>query len=395
MAERKQRRVALLIESSRAYGRDLLRGIARYAHEHGAWSTIYQERKLNDPPPPWLRRGDIDGVIARMETPAQARAIRALDIPAVDVRGALANPGVPALYTDNAQISRLAAAHLRERGFRHFAFCGFAGTEFSDQRSVAFADWVRRHDFASHLYAAPKAVRRVWTTEYEADGLKYERHLARWLVDLPKPVGLMACNDIRGQQVLNACRDAGIAVPDEVAVIGVDNDEILCELCDPPLSSVVQDTVRVGYQAAVLLERMMAGRKPPKMLTPVSPLGITTRRSTDVLAIEDRSIANALRHIREHACDGIDVSDVLRALPQSRTTFERQFKRLVGRSPKAEILRVQLQRAKELLADTELKLDVIAEKVGHTHPEYFNVAFKRLTGLTPGEYRRRSGPDSA
>lgn len=385
----RKRRVGLLIESSRAYGRDLLRGIARYAREHGAWSIVYQERKLEDPVPPWLRRWEIDGIIARMETRALANAILARGVPAVDVRGALPDLEVPVVYTDNAQISRLAAEHLRERGFRNFAFCGFVGTEFSDQRSTAFFEWLNRAGFACHVYAPPKTVPRALTTDYEADGLRYEPHVAQWLRALPKPVGLMACNDIRGQQILYACREMGITVPDEVAVIGVDNDELLCELCDPPLSSVAQDTEHAGYEAAAMLERMMAGRRAPKRPLYLPPLGIVARRSTDVLAISDRAIAGAVRFIREHACDGIDVGDLLDAVPMSRTVLERRFVKLVGHSPKAEILRVQMERAKELLATTDLRLEEIAAKVGYDHHEYFCVVFKRETGQTPGEFRRQ------
>jgi LacI family transcriptional regulator len=233
-------------------------------------------------------------------------------------------------------------------------------------------------------------LREATTQEYEARGLKDGDRVAGWLKKLPKPLGLMACNDIRGQEVLSACRAAGITVPEEVAVIGVDNDEMLCELSDPPLSSVSLDTERIGYEAAALLDQMIAGKKNLDLPILVLPAGIITRRSTDVLAIEDRHIANATRFIRERACVGIDVSDVLKFVPLSRSTLERRFLRLLGHSPKEEILRTRLDRAKQLLAETDLSLAQVADKVGFQHPEYLSVIFKKKTHLTPGEFRAQS-----
>jgi LacI family transcriptional regulator len=228
------------------------------------------------------------------------------------------------------------------------------------------------------------------TEAREQLGWSTEAEVTRWIEELPKPVGLMACNDIRAQQVLTTCRTIGVAVPDEVAVLGVDNDDVLCDLSDPPLSSVVPDTRKIGYEAASLLERMMGGEPAPEPLTTIPPLGVVTRRSTDVLAIDDRAISSAVRFIREHACEGITVEDVLEELPYSRSVFERRFTKIFGRTPKAEILRTQLDRVKRLLAETDLPLKQIASKAGFQHPEYMSVAFKERTGQTPGQYRRAS-----
>jgi LacI family transcriptional regulator len=221
----------------------------------------------------------------------------------------------------------------------------------------------------------------------EQGGLIAEAEVAHWVEALPRPVGLMACNDIRGQQVLNACREVGIAVPEEVAVLGVDNDDVLCDLSYPTLSSIVPDTHRIGHEAAALLERMIGGESPPRKSTLIPPLGVVTRRSTDVLAIEDRHLARAVRFIREHACEGITVEDVLEHVPLSRSVFERRFDQLFGHTPKAEILRARLDRLKQLLAETELPLKQIAFKVGFEHAEYMNVFFKERTGQTPGQFR--------
>jgi LacI family transcriptional regulator len=224
----------------------------------------------------------------------------------------------------------------------------------------------------------------------EVQGLVYEKNLVGWIRTLPKPIGVMACNDERGQQVINACRDLGIAVPDEIAVVGVDNDDVVCDLCDPPLSSVVPNTRKIGFEAAALLEQMIAGKDPPDTPIYIQPLGIVTRRSTDVLAIDDQDTAEAIRFIREHACDGITVEDVVDRLPLSHSALERQFSKLLGRPPKAEIIRVQLERVKQLLAESDFTLKQISVKAGFRHPEYMSAIFKEKVGQTPGQYRQQA-----
>jgi LacI family transcriptional regulator len=380
-------RVALLIESSRAFGRGLLFGVAQYVREHGPWSIFLQERSLGDLSPRWLRNWEGDGIIARVENRPTAEAIRRLGLPAVDLRCVLPDLEFPSARPDDGGIARLASEHLLERGFRHFAFCGFNGADYSDARRKWFTKRIAEAGFEYSEFEDRQGPRHGGTLAYEEYGLKGEDRVAHWLRDLPKPVGLMACNDIRGQQVLNACRDVGFAVPDEVAVIGVDNDEMLCELSDPPLSSVAPNSKRIGYEAAALLSRMMAGKKPPAEPVFVEPEGVVTRRSTEVLAIEDRHIASVVRFIREHACEGIDVSDILKVVPLSRSALERRFARTLGRSPKEEILRVRLNRARQLLSETDFPLWTIAEKIGLEHTEYLNVIFKKKTGLTPGQFR--------
>ncbi len=379
--------VALLIESSRAYGRGVLQGIARYVREHGPWSIFHQERRASDPPPAWLKGWRGAGVIARIEDSQLAAVIRRLGVPVVDVRGLLLDLGLPLVETDDAAVVRLAGEHLRERGFRQFAFCGFPGANYSDKRSRLFRHLLAEAGSECHVYVPPIRLKSTASFEQEEHGLMDEVDVARWIAALPKPIGLLACNDIRGQQVLNACRQIGVAVPDEVAVLGVDNDEVLCDLADPPLSSVIPNTGRIGYEAAALLDKLMAGQPAPSETLFIPPRGIATRRSTEVLAIEDRHIAAAVRFIREHACEGIGVPDLLAAIPLSRSVLERRFAVLVGRAPKAEILQVQLQRARELLVGTDFPLNVIAEKAGFKHSEYFSAIFKKKTGTTPGRYR--------
>lgn len=385
-------RVALLIETSRAYGRDLLVGIAQYLRVHGPWSIEFEEGDPCERMPEWFKGWEGDGIIARVKTPAMAKTIARLRVPVVDLYGGLPQLDMPTVRSDETAVGKLAAEHLLERGFRQFAFCGFNGTDWSDRRRNGFEQRVAQAGFPCQAFANPRRSPSGPTGEYEEHGLRSKQQLNAWLLALPKPVGLMACNDLRARQVLDACRGLSLAVPDDVAVIGVDKDEVLCELAELPLSSVILNTQRIGFEAAALLAHMMAGGTPPRQTVLVEPRAVATRRSTEVLAVEDRHIATALRFIREHACEGLDVPGLLRAVPLSRSSLERRFAQILGRSPKAEILRVQLERAKQLLMDSDLSLALVAEKAGFDHPEHLSRLFKKKTGTTPGQFRAQFQP---
>lgn len=373
------KKVALLIETSNAYARGLLRGVVAYIREHPPWSVYLAEHGRGDRPPGWLADWRGDGIIARVETPAIAQALKRVKIPIVDTSAARLLPKLPWFETDDAAFAQLAFEHLRERGFKRFAFCGDPRFNWSNWRCEHFENAVRAEGATCLTYRPARRFSRDDTEQVE--------DIARWVRRLPKPIGMMAAYDYRGQQLLDACRRLGIAVPDEVAVIGVDNDELLCELSHPPMSSVIPNTHRTGYEAAALLDQMMAGHRIAGQTHLIAPLGIATRQSTDVLAIEDRHVARAVAYIRSHACAGITVDDVLRAVPQARRLLERRFKKLLGRTPHEEILRVQLDRVKALLAQTDLSLADVAERCGFAHVEYLSVVFKKKAGLPPSQYR--------
>jgi LacI family transcriptional regulator len=381
------RRVALLVETSNSYARGILRGIIDYARDHGRWSVYLGEHSRGDQPPAWLERWDGDGVIARIENSRIARAVIRCGRPAVDVSAARLLPDLPWVETDDREIARHAAEHLLERGLRHFGYFGDGRFNWSSWRLGHFRSVLAQHGCECAEYTASRAALRDWERE--------EDELVEWLTALPKPVGIMACYDIAGRQVLDACRRAGIRVPDEVAVVGVDNDGLLCELSDPPLSSVQPDTRRTGYWAAALLDRLMRGKRIRRLDHRIRPLGVVTRQSSDVLAVKDADIAEAVRFIRDNACSGISVKDVLQRVPLSRRTLEARFVKAVGRTPHAEVERVRLERAKYLLLETDLPIREIARRTGFRHQEYLSVAFRRYAGMSPTQYRTRQGPEGA
>ena len=383
-------RVALLVESSRSYGREMLMGIARYLRIHGHWSVEFEESEPWVKVPEWFDRWKWDGVIARVQTPAIARAVGALGVPVVDLSGCLPDLPFPIIRSDETVVGRMAAEHLLARGFQRFAYCGLSGFDWSDRRRVAFEERLAAAGCQCEVFDTPK--RRNSKKDHDQHGKRFEQDLIRWLESLPDQTGLMACNDSRGRQVLNCCRELGIAVPDSLAVIGVDKDEVLCELSSLPLSSVIINAQQIGYEAAALLDRLMAGESAPDTPALVKPIGVAERHSTDVLAIADLQIVSALKYIREHACDdGMDVESLLRAIPLSRSVMERRFSQILGSSPKGEILRVRLGRVCQLLAESDLTLAAVAQLAGFDHPEYMSRLFRKKMGITPGEFRKRAG----
>ena len=375
--------VALLIETSNAYARGLLRGIVSYMREHPNWSIHLAEHGRGDHPPHWLADWKGDGIIARIETPTIARALRRVTMPVVDVSAARLIPSLPWFETDDAAIAQLAYEHLKERGFKRFAYCGDPRFNWSNWRGEHFQRAVAADGWPCFIFEPSK--------QAPADDAGLVDDLVRWLRRLQKPVGVMACYDLRGRQILDACRRARIPVPEQVAVLGVDNDEMICELCHPPLTSLVPNTQRTGYEAAALLDAMMSGQKAQGRTHLIPPAGVVTRQSTDVLAIEDQHVAQAVRFIREQACQGINVSDVLKVVPQGRRLLESRFKKFLGRTPHDEIIRVQINRVKELLSETDLPLAVVADRAGFKHVEYLSVVFKKKTGMPPSRYRALNG----
>jgi LacI family transcriptional regulator len=387
---RRPARVILLIESSRAYGRGCLQGIAAYVRLRGPWSCIHLERGLAEGVPAWMERLPADGVIARIENAALVKFLQHRRLPTVDLRGRFNIPGFATFDSDHGAIVRLAVDHFLGRGFRHIAFCGFAGLDFSDRRRDALILRLAKHQLVPLIYEVTDISHGASTVTLESAGSRHLKELATWLKRLPKPVGILACNDNRGRQVLDACAAAGLAVPEQVAVVGVDNDEVLCDLADPPLSSIQPDAVRIGFEGAAALDRMIRSGKPaPRRVRSISPRQLVVRRSSDVLAVDDPVVSAALKIIHREACAGLNVEKLLDQMTISRATLERRFERFLGRSPKDEILRLRLSRVSELLSDSEDTLAQIADATGFCSVAHLSVAFKHATSLSPGEFRRR------
>ena len=376
-------KVALLVETSNGYARGLLGGVEHYIRNRGPWNVLLAERRRGDEGPRWIERWDGDGIIARVENEQIADLLRQVRQPVVNLSATSFLSQAPVVTTDNQAIARQAVEHFLGRGFENFAFCGLDQFGWSEDRGSCFEALLREKGFGCYRFNVPSL------EQAESDAQMDE--IAHWLLSLPKPIAIMACYDARGQQVLDACQRARLSVPEEVAVLGVDNDELLCSLSPPPLSSINPNALHSGWVAAALLDQMMGGL-PVEIRSYLSnPAGIITRQSTDVLAADDHHVARALRYIRERGHEGISVSDVVDTVGISRRSLETRMKKTIGRSPHEEIMRVQINRAKQLMLGSFLTLSDVAERCGFQNTEYLSVAFKRATGMPPRDYRKLHG----
>lgn len=363
-----------------------LQGVVQFERTHRQWSTFLDDEARTERDAGFLRGEEWHGVISRHTSPMMVETCRELGIPLVDLNDDVAPfPGVPKIRPDNEAIGHLGAEHLLERGFRHFAFCGFSRQGWSCERREGFVEALKQagHDCDVLDVDYPGVITPEWNA-------RQTHELTEWLRRLPKPCGIMACVDVRAFQVISAAQNAGLLVPEEIALLGVNNDTMRCELSYPPLSSVSLNAHHAGYFAAEVLDRMLRGEDPGAVDVREEPLGVVTRLSTDILAVADKNVAAALSFIRERAYTGITVQDVVRHASASRSQIEKKFRQFIGRSPQAEIRRVQLARVKELLIETDFPLKTIAGMTGFEHDEYMSVVFKRVTGESPGHFRKRA-----
>jgi LacI family transcriptional regulator len=312
-----------------------------------------------------------------------AKALARTKLPVVDVLGVVANTPFPLVHVDNQAIGYMAANHLLDRGLRHFAFLGIEEENWSLARETAFMHQIANSGHAVQVRREPRHI---------ADDLSWETHqqqLSDWISSLPTPLGVMVCSDQRGTAFLDACRRSGVRVPDEVCVVGVDNDEPLCSVCNPPLSSVWPNHSMVGYEAAALLERLISGDKqaPSRLMT--QPKKVITRQSTDTLAVADLTVAKALRIIRDRACERMRIDEIAQIVGVSRSVLQRKFRSNLGRSINDELVQQRIKTARQLLLETQLPLIDVAERSGFQHQEYLGWIFRKHLGTSPALFRKQ------
>ena len=371
-------KVLLLVETSREYGRALLRGIAKYCRLHGPWA-FYREPGGLEKAIPRLQSWGVTGVITRDSIRTdEALALGVPVIVAVHFKGSY---NIPSVDTNPVRIANMAAEHLLDRGLRNFAFCGFDDMPWSETRKENFAKRVAEAGFKTHFYKQPASKSmRTWQKE--------QRRMAEWLRSLPRPFGLMACNDDRGQHAIEACKIVDLKVPEDVAVIGVDNDELICDLTEPPLTSVALDVEKAGYKAAELLDKLMAGKKIENQKITVEPTHVVSRQSTDILAIDDIAVSEAVRFIRKNSNRPIQVGDIIAAVLVSRRSLEQRFRNIIGRSIFREIRRARVERISNMLVETNLPIAQIALDLGFSGIDHIARYFYAEKGTSPQAYRK-------
>lgn len=379
--------MALLVETSHGFGRQLLHGIARYSHLHGPWSFYVTPGDFEQVVPKMLEWGG-DGIIARVANRNIEQAILDAGVPTITLERSTATVSdddrlehISEIRVNSYKVGQLAADHLVERYYRHYAYIGAYGRSWSEERESGFRDRLAENGFETHIYPIPtKKADRVWERE--------SHQIGAWIADLPKPLAIMACNDDRGREVLDACNLVGLNSPEDVAVVGVDNDELFCELADPPLSSVAFNVEDGGYRAAELLDQMMTHKSRKRQTVMIEPIHVVTRRSSDVIALADREVASALTFIHQAMGRNITVDEVAKHLAVSRRYIEVRFRKALGRTILSEITRVRLAHAKRLLELTDYPIPRIADLAGYNSASYLITVFRQNNGITPAQYRK-------
>jgi LacI family transcriptional regulator, galactose operon repressor len=375
-------RIGLVFSYSLSYYRDIVRGVRVFAESCPRWTftPIAPDPDAIES----IRPLDLNGLIAHIFTRELAGELVRLRKPVVNVSGVLPDLKIPRVMADHEQVGRLAAEHFLDRGLRHFGFFGYTTHAFSKGRELGFHRKIERAGFRVFSYLSDDPLHP------EPTGLwRWDDELQHWLIGLPRPVGVLCSHDIQGVQLSEVCHRAGLSVPDDVALLGVDDDDLFCKLARPPLSSVALPGERIGFEAARMLKGLLSHRgrhSRTRMVLLPSP-GVISRHSTSVLAVEDPDVATAVRFIWAHALDPIGVPDVLEAVAVSRRSLERRFRAILGRGLGEEICRVRMDKAKALLSGTEMPIAQVSTSSGFSEAKHLSTAFRRETGLTPTEFR--------
>lgn len=360
------------------YAREVLMGAVRYSQEQGHWEIHFVDIRQPE-------RFDIvramDGVLSYLKDEWVFDLAAKQSIPLVYTDDMKDMPGVLTTIADNCLAGQLAAEHFLERGFRHFAFIA-NWCHYSRLRLEGFEGQLRTRGFTCEVLRHAEESTDYWAIDMEKT--------AQWLQKLPKPLAVLACHDVYGMHMVSLCQSVGLRVPEEVAVVGVDNDEAFCQLCTPALSSVAMPNQGIGYEGAVRLDRIMAGGDGGPRVQTVAPRGVVIRQSSDAVGVDDPIVRQAMHFIHSHASESITVADVVRHVPACRSIVERKFRQVLGHSPSREIWIARIDLAKRRLMQSSLKIDDVARQCGFAGYQTFYTVFRRHTGQSPAEYRARA-----
>lgn len=375
------RRVALIMGQDLAYNREVLRGIQAYAHSKAGW--VLRDGPLAHHVLKPLREWGPDGIIAHLFDRRLADELGKLNVPLVNTTSTLPDLSHPLVEADHFAVGRMAAEYFLDRGFTYFGFFGSAYAGFSREREAGFREALAAQGYdatACHAEYLPRP-------SADVSWVNVDDRVRAWLHELSKPVAILSSNDVPARELAEVCRQIGLDVPNQVALLGVDNDELECNLATPPLSSIVLPAQRIGYEAAEQLNRMMSGKNPSVQRLYLSPVRVKSRFSTDTLAIEDPDLRVALAYIRSHAHLKIDVESVHEHVAVSRRMLERKFREHLGRTVLHEIRRTRVELAKQLLTETDLPMPAVAKRAGFSGARRLAVVFRQDESITPSEFR--------
>jgi LacI family transcriptional regulator len=377
-------RIIAIFDTSHASGRGILTGITKYARLQGPWVFYRNKSQYNHDKKDiltHLKNWHADGIIANLSYTSEIMSLIKKGLPSV-IFPVLKSQfkGYNTISADNNAIGAMAAEYFLQRGFKNFGFCGFdLSCYWSSERGESFKAAINQAGHQIAFYSQPARI-KVWSREQEL--------LTEWILSLPKPAGIFACNDDRGHDLIEACKIARVRVPDDLSILGVDNDDLVCNMCRTPLSSISINTERAGYESAELLDKLMNGQKSKAQEIIIRPTHVVTRESSDILAIEDNDVAAAMRFIRDNASKAIHVSDVINTVPLSRRVLENRFRKAVGRSLNAQIRRIRVEQVAKMLVETDLSISQIARTLEFECVDHISRYFKKEKGLSLCSFRK-------
>ncbi len=380
-------KIILMIDFAEEYSKGLLKGIAKYSKEHGPWvfcrmPLFQRETKGMGGIFDWALEWGADGIIGQFYNDPQVSLFIDAGIPIIAQDFKERFKEIPNITGQHFNAGVIGADYFLQKGFKNFAFYGFSNIVWSRERSDGYEHRINEAGYKVHYFE--NEITYSGSTWYYKPS-----SLSQWLKSLPKPIALMACDDNQGQHITEACRLAGINIPQEVAVLGVDNDEMVCEFSDPPLSSVAQDTERGGYMAAALLEKMIKNGTKDFYDVIINPTHIVTRQSSDIYATNDNNIATALKYIHQNIDKDIHVNDLLKEVPLSRRSLEIKFQEITGLAIYKYISNLRMDKFSTKLLETDQSVFEIALDMGLSDSKNLSRQFKAIKGCTPSEYRKR------
>jgi len=380
-------KIILLFDISEEYGKNLLKGITRYSKEHGPWVFCrmplhYRETLGMDRVLEFAKEWEADGIIAQLYNSSDIRKILDAGIPIIAEDFKERFSDIPNITGGYFETGRMGAEYFLNKGFKNFAFYGFRNIVWSRERAEGFEEFVTEHGYTVHSYEHEEMPsRELWHYMPSA--------LSQWLKSIPKPIAIMACDDERGNHITEACKHAGIQIPEEIAVLGVDNDELTCNLSDPPLSSINLDIEHGGYETARLMDLLILNKQTGRYDIIVKPTHVITRQSTDICATTDKYIAAALKYIHLNIDNNINVKDVLKKVPLSRRALEIRFFEVTGSAVYKYICNLRIQKFTNKLLETDKSIAEIAIESGFSESKNLSRLFKQIKGTTPLKYRRK------
>jgi LacI family transcriptional regulator len=377
--------VLLLLDHSRSFGKNIVHGIAKYARLHSRWSLLLEPEFHSDTETNWRKIWAVDGIIGFCKTKEQLKQIMDTGVPAVILSADNQEYSEVLMVVDDAAVGEMAANYMLRLGLKNYAYLGGkVEWKWSQERGNAYKNVIEKAGFEVNIYKHPASkTGRIWKNE--------KSYLVEWLKSLPKPIGIMACSDDRAVRLVEACQLAGLYIPSDVAIIGVDNDDISCDISSVQISSIALNTQRPGYEAAEMLDKLIHGKKFKKKTLIAYPTHVAERQSTDILQVPDKDLVSAIRYIKERSLEMIQVSDVANHVALSRRALEKKFQNILGRTVHGEVKRIRIDKIVEMLMNSDKTITEIARILNFSSTKHISRYFSKEKRMNCVEYRKRFG----